>query len=156
MKTPTVQEIKASLKNLSAAENTELILRLAKFKKENKELLTYLLYYSQDEQLFITEIKTELKEEFSGVNRTNLYQAKKTIRKILRIINKYCRYSTVKQTEIELRIYFCNELHHLNIDFKRSQLLLNLYTGQLKKIKIVLATLHEDLQFDYADDVNRL
>lgn len=156
MKTPTVQEIKTSLKNLSAAENTELILRLAKFKKENKELLTYLLYYSQDEQLFITEIKTELKEEFSGVNRTNLYQAKKTIRKILRIINKYCRYSTVKQTEIELRIYFCNELHHLNIDFKRSQLLLNLYTGQLKKIKTVLATLHEDLQFDYADDVNRL
>lgn len=156
MKTPTVQEIKASLKNLSAAENTELVLRLAKFKKENKELLTYLLYYSQDEHVFISEIKSELTEEFAAVNRSNLYLAKKTIRKILRIINKYCRYSTVKQTEIELRIFFCNELHHLNIDFKRSQVLLNLYTGQVKKIKTVLDTLHEDLQFDYADQVNRL
>jgi hypothetical protein len=156
MKTPSVQEIKAALKELSAKENTELVLRLAKFKKENKELLTYLLYYSGDEAVFVTEVKAELDLEFTNVNRSNLYLAKKTIRKILRIINKYCRYSNVKQTELELRIYFCKELHALNIDFKRSQVLLNLYNNQVKKIQSVLNTLHEDLQFDYADELSRL
>jgi uncharacterized FlaG/YvyC family protein len=135
---------------------SELVLRLARFKKENKELLTYLLYSASDEINFIAEVKQELDEEFKSVNTSNLYLAKKTIRKILRIINKYCRYSTHKSTEVELRIYFCRELNALNIEFRRSQVLLNLYTNQVKKINTVLATLHEDLQFDYAQLVKDL
>ena len=42
MKAATVKEIKTELENLSPAALLPLTLRLAKFKKENKELLTYL------------------------------------------------------------------------------------------------------------------
>jgi hypothetical protein len=156
MKTPSAQEIKSAIKELSNADSLELILRLARFKKENKELLTYLLFNAGDEAGFIEEIKSELDKEFADVNRTNLYQAKKTIRKILRLINKYCRYTPVKTSELELRIYFCKKLRFINIGFERSQVLLNLYSGQVKKIRTTLDSLHEDLQFDYQDEVNLL
>jgi hypothetical protein len=55
MKTPSAQEIKSAIKELSTAESLELILRLARFKKENKELLTYLLFNASDESGFIED-----------------------------------------------------------------------------------------------------
>ena len=153
MKAPSLQELKQELAALSPQELTALVLRLARFKKENKELLSYLMFYHSSEALFVQEIKTELDAEFKEVNKSNLYQAKKTIRKILRTINKYCRYSNVKQTEIELRIYYCNKLNDLNIGFSRSQVLKNLYNGQVKKIIGLLDALHEDHRFDYVNEI---
>ncbi|MCB0546499.1 MAG: hypothetical protein KDD19_02870 [Phaeodactylibacter sp.] len=44
MKAATIRELKQAMDNLSAGELVELCLRLARFKKENKELLTYLLF----------------------------------------------------------------------------------------------------------------
>jgi len=52
MKTATVTQLKKELKHHSQAELIALCLRLSKFKKENKELLTYLLFET-DEDLFI-------------------------------------------------------------------------------------------------------
>jgi hypothetical protein len=153
VKTPSLQELKKELAEYSPQELLNLVLRLGRFKKENKELLSYLLFYAASEPEFVQEIKNEIDPEFAEVNISNLYQAKKTLRKILRSINKYCRYSTEKQTEIELRIYYCNKLRSLNIGFQRSQVLLNLYNGQVKKISNLVDSLHEDLQFDYRDSM---
>ena len=50
MRSASVHEIKQELLTLKPAELVELCLRLAKFKKENKELLNYLLFEAQDEQ----------------------------------------------------------------------------------------------------------
>ena len=44
MKAATINELKQELQNIPPAKVTELCLRLARFKKENKELLTYLLF----------------------------------------------------------------------------------------------------------------
>ena len=44
MKAATIIELKQELNNTSPAIVSELCLRLARFKKENKELLTYLLF----------------------------------------------------------------------------------------------------------------
>ena len=49
MKAATIQEIKLELSETSPAKLKQLCLHLAKFKKENKELLTYLLFESHDE-----------------------------------------------------------------------------------------------------------
>ena len=43
MKAVTLREIKKELNTLSTLEIQELCLRLSRFKKENKELLTYYL-----------------------------------------------------------------------------------------------------------------
>ena len=156
MKAGTIHEIKQELSAVKPAELIELCLRLARFKKENKELLTYLLFEAHDEQGFINGIKKEINELFETINLSHLYFAKKTLRKIVRIINKYCRYSGNRQTEIELRIYFCQMLRLSGIPFHRNTVISNLYESQLKKINIILVTLHEDLQHDYLKELKPL
>lgn len=149
MKAATVQEIKQELVNLKPSELVEICQRLARFKKENKELLTYLLFEAHDEQSFVLSVKKEVDELFETVNQSQLYFAKKTLRKIVRVINKFARYSGSKQTDIELRIYFCTKLMNSGIPFQQNKIISNLYEGQLKKIATVLPTLHEDLQYDF-------
>jgi hypothetical protein len=149
MKSSTVHELKQELVTLKPAQLTELCLRLARFKKENKELLTYLLFEAHNEEGYVKSIRQEIDELFGTINLSHLYFAKKTLRKIVRVINKYCRYSGIKQTEIELRLYFCQSLKETGIPFERNTVISNLYEGQLKKIKTLLATLHEDLQYDF-------
>jgi hypothetical protein len=156
MKSATVNEIKQELATVKPARLLELCLRLARFKKENKELLTYLLFEAHNEQAYADGIKKEIDELFETINVSHLYFAKKTLRKIVRVINKYCRYSSEKQTEIELRIYFCQKLKDSEIPFARNKVLSNLYDSQFKKINSILAVLHEDLQYDYSRQVNEL
>ena len=156
MKSATVHEIKQELSTAKPAQLVELCLRLARFKKENKELLTYLLFEAHDEVNYIVGIKKEIDEQFAGINVSHLYFAKKSLRKITRIINKYCRYSGAKPTEVELRIYFCTQLKNSGIPIKRNAVINNLYQSQLKKIKTVLMTLHEDLQYDYLRELDEL
>lgn len=156
MKAATVHELKQELSALKPAELLEITQRLAKFKKENKELLTYLLFEAHDEDGFIISVKNEIDELFETINISQLYFAKKTLRKIVRVINKYCRYSGKKQTEIELRIWFCAKLKASGIPFTRNKVTSNLYDSQLKKINAVLATLHEDLQYDYLKQIEPL
>lgn len=152
----SINEIKQELVTLKPAELTNLCLRLARFKKENKELLTYLLFEAHDEESYIQSVKREIEALFETVNQTQLYFAKKTLRKIVRVINKQSRYSGNKQTDIELRIFFCKTLKNTGIPFQQSPVLNNLYNGQLKKINSVLFTLHEDLQHDYQREIASL
>jgi len=156
MKSATIHEIKQELSTVKTAELVELCLRLGKFKKENKELLTYLLFEAHDEQSYIDGIKKEIDEQFATINLSHLYFAKKSLRKIVRIINKYCRYSGSKPTEVELRIYFCSQLKDSGIPIKKNAVINNLYQSQLKKIDTVLKTLHEDLQYDYRKELDEL
>jgi len=156
MKSATIHEIKQELSTAKSAELVDLCLRLGRFKKENKELLTYLLFEANDEEGYINGIKKEIDEHFGSINLSHLYFAKKTLRKIVRIINKYCRYSASKPTEVELRIYFCTQLKNSGIPVKRNAVINNLYQSQLKKINTVLKTLHEDLQYDYRRELGEL
>jgi hypothetical protein len=156
MKAATIHELKQELINLSQKELVELCQRLGKFKKENKELLTYLLYEANDEDGYIKGIKKEIDELFSEINLSHLYFAKKSLRKIVRMINKYCRYSGIKTTEVELHLYFCTILKESGIPIRQNKVISNLYDSELKKIKTVLSSLHEDLQYDYLKQLEKL
>lgn len=156
MKAASVSEIKKDLSTLSQKEVIDLCLRLARFKKENKELLTYLLYESSNEDSYIASIKDEVDEMFMEINYSNMYFAKKSFRKILRTINKYTRYTDVKNTEIELLIYYCSKLKESKLSIKKSTQMMNLYQRQLDKINKVVKTLHEDLQYDYKEAIDAL
>ena len=150
MKVATVHELKEELKHRSAAQLVELCNRLARFKKENKELLTYLLFEAHDEQGYLQSVKQEIDFQFSEIPKDNsLYLQKKSVRKVLRTTSKYARYSGSKTTEIELLIYFCTQLKQSGIRIKDSTALYNLFEGQLKKVNKLLPALHEDLQHDY-------
>jgi hypothetical protein len=90
------------------------------------------------------------------INPRHLYQAKKTIRKTLRLTNTYIRFSGSRQAEAELLMHFCNLLKRSGIELERNQVLLNLYSNQIKKIKQSIATLHEDLQYDLSKQLEEL
>jgi len=138
------------------AKVQELCLRLAKFKKENKELLTYLLFEAQDEAGYIGGVKKEMEALFAGVNTSHVYFAKKTIRKILRVANKHIRYIGSPQAETELLLHFCGCLKDSGLPLHKNTVLSNLYQTQWKKMYKALQSLHEDLQYDYMKEVNRL
>ena len=152
MKAASLAEIKAALKEKTSTQVMELCLRLARHKKDNKELLTYLLFEADDKNGYTESIKREMEESFEEMNMGNLFWVKKSLRKVLRIINKYIKYAGDKQMEAELRIYFCSLIKNAKIPIQKSPLILNLYKGQLKKIEAALDTLHEDLQHDYDSD----
>ncbi len=149
MNTASLSEIKKELQLRSPKELTELCLRLAKYKKENKELLNYLLLEAGDEDNYISHVKAEVEEQFRMVNSTNVYYAKKSIRKALRMVNKYAKYSGQPVTGIELLIHFCLQIRKSGVNMNKSVTLSNLYGNQLKKIEKILSGLHEDLQYDY-------
>jgi hypothetical protein len=156
MRTATIHELKQELTNIPPAQLAELCLRLVKFKKENKELLTYLLFEANDKQHYTDSVKKEIDEQFVDINSRNLYFAKKTIRKILRITNKHIRYTSSKEVEAELLLYFCVTLNQSGIPFKKSTALANLYASQVKKITAAVQTMHEDLQYEYLKALKEL
>ena len=153
LKAVTVKDIKEELNLRSPKELRELCLRLSRFKKENKELLTYILFESSDEVSYIESVKRELDEQFEKINKESYSYIKKSIRKILRITRKYIRYSLKKQTEVDLLIYFCLKLKNFSPSIQKNKGLLNLYNRQIDAIMKKVSTLHEDLQFDYGTEL---
>lgn len=156
MKPASLREIKAELQILHPARLQEICIQVARYKKENKELLSYLLFGSEDEQAYTRDVKFQLDELFKELKRSNTYLAKKTVRKILAFANKQIKYSGNRQTEVEILIHFCKLLKKSGIPLPFSSALGNLYMRQIQKIKKSLNTLHEDLQFDYSEDINSL
>jgi hypothetical protein len=148
--------IKTELGLLHHSKLVELCMHLAKYKKENKELLTYLLFQSDDEHAYIQSVKALVDEQFNDLNKSNLYLAKKTIRKVLRTSNKFIKYSGNKQTEVELLIYFCKKLKDSGLSLNKNKALFNLYQRQILRIYKALETLHEDLQYDYAVEMKAI
>ncbi|MDH3648320.1 MAG: hypothetical protein OEQ53_01495 [Saprospiraceae bacterium] len=149
MKAATVKVIKDELKGRSSHELIAICLRLAKFKKENKELLTYLLFEAANEFNYTAGIKTEVDEQFEQINTSSYYYIKKSIRKILRNLKRQIRYSQRKETEIELLLYFCTKLKHLQPSIHSNKVLKNMYIRQIALVRKRILLLHEDLQYDY-------
>ena len=156
MKAATINEIKQELQSLTPGRLSELCLRLAKFKKDNKELLTYLLFEAADETAYIAGIKKSIDEEFEGLPKPNLYLTKKSLRKVLRVTAKQIRYTGSPQAEVELLTYFLRKLNTSGIRYQDSPVLVNLYRTQLKKVRGVIDGLHEDLQHDYLRELKGL
>ena len=156
MKPASSAEIKQELKKLSQSDLLETCMRLARFKKENKELLSFILFESNDMEEFIRACKEHMEELFESVNTSHLYFAKKTVRKILREINKQVRYSSSKQVEVELLLHFCDLLQQKVSSFVKSPALFKLYLTQVKKLKATIESMHEDLQFDYQKELESI
>lgn len=156
MKTPALKEIREELENLPATRVMELFLRLIRSRKENKELISYLLFESHNEAGYIESIRHEIDGEFNLLPAATSYLTKKALRKILRTITRYTKQMGSKQAEVELRIYFCRKLKISGIQLKRNTTLENIYEQQIKKIRTLIDLLHEDLGHDYKKMLDEL
>lgn len=156
MKAATVAQIRKELKYRSSDELEQLCLRLARFKKENKELLTYLLFESDDEAAYLEHIKDHISEMFGEINTSSYYYIKKSVRKILRETKKFIRYSSVKESEVELLLFFCKQLREMRPKIDSNRTLMNIFDRQVQLIKSKIKGLHEDLQYDYTKELNNI
>lgn len=156
MKAASVQEIKASLKEKDEKALVDLCLRLARYKKENKELLTFLLFEADDLPAYIKAVNEETDQGFAAINTNSYYIAKKGLRKVLRTANKYIRYAGNKTVEVEVLLHFCTAFKGIKSSWQNTAALANLYAAQIKKIRSALDGMHEDLRYDYQRSLNRL
>lgn len=149
MKSATITELKKELKYRSQEQLIDYCLAMARFKLESKELLTYLVFESENETTYIESVKAYMNMTFAEINTTNYYYIKKSVRKILRQVKRFIRYSKKKETEAELLIYFCKELKNMKPSYKRNRVLTNMYNKQLELAQKAIAKVHEDLQYDF-------
>jgi hypothetical protein len=156
MKAVTLKELSLELQNQTPKDLRDLCLRLARFKKENKELMTYILFESSDEALYIESVKKEIDQQIKEVNRKSYYFIKKGLRRILQNTKKYIRYSQNKKTEVDLLIYYCQKLKKFSPSIRKNKALISLYDRQLETITEKVADLHEDLRYDYEPELEAL
>lgn len=156
MKASTIKQLKDELSHKTAQELKELCLQLARFKVENKELLTYLLFEAHDEDQYIINCKNFIDVQFDEIDTKNAYYVRKKIRKILTSTKKLIRFSKKKDTEAEILLHFCKKLKNYNPYFKRSNRLQNIFQTQLRMASNAILKLHEDLQFDYQQELDNL
>lgn len=150
MKPEKLNVIKKELASLNQQELIEICLRMAKYKKDNKELLNYLLFNADDPQRYIDQVKEHLSPEFDTMPRTS-YQSTKALRKILRLIGRYSKYTANKEVEIELLLWF-SQSYLTKVELKtHHRPLQTILIRQFEKIRTILPKLHEDLQFDYKE-----
>lgn len=155
MKPEKLSDIKKELLSRSVQELTDICLRLAKYKKDNKELLNYLLYDANDPMEYAAQVKAFLEDDFKALQK-HYYYSTKSLRKILRLINRHAKYTASKQVELELILWFCSNFL-LYADLKTSHKpLQGLLTRQLEKATKLIPKLHEDLQFDYRNEFSSL
>ena len=134
----------------------ELVLRLSRFKKENKELLTYLLFEADDETGYVANTCQEVTEMFAEINTSSRFYIRKSVRKILTTCNRLIRYSGNKETQVEILIHFCKCLKDLKEDTYVGVRVENVFDGQIAKIRKLILALHEDLRYDYSRELDEL
>ena len=156
MKAASLKEVKTELNHKTHSELLDICLRLSRFKKENKELLTYLLFEISNEEKYVESIQNAMDLEFDSINTDSYFYMRKSIRKILRLLKKYIRYSQSKETEVELLLYFSRRLQDFSPSIFDSKALANLYERNMDFVKKKILLLHEDLQYDYQQEIEEL
>jgi hypothetical protein len=81
---------------------------------------------------------------------------RKSVRKILKDVKKYIRYSQKKETEVELLLDFCRQIKALSPPISKDKTLQNIFDRQLTLVRKTIDTLHEDLQYDFNQQLEEL
>ncbi len=71
------------------------------------------------------------------------------------MLNKYICYTGSNETELKLLIFFCATLKNSGILISKNLVIKNMYQNQLKKISKSIATMHDDLQYDYIRELEK-
>ncbi|WP_146403947.1 hypothetical protein [Planctomycetes bacterium CA13] len=152
MKAATISQLKKKLVKLDHDDLLDVCVRMAKFKVESKELLTYLLIKADDEIGYANDLCSEIDLHLNAPGRIH----KKTLRKVVRWIDKSLRFSGNKETELQVRIHFCRRIKDKRISFGNCRVSQNMYATQRKKIDKAIDKVHPDLQFDYKQQMSGL
>jgi hypothetical protein len=156
MKIPSLAVLKKELNQRNPDELIELVLQLSKLNRDNKAMVYFKLFEAGDDQLYLSLVKEDLEMAFQNSNLKNYYTSKKSAQAIRRLMNKNLKLTKNKETMIELITFFCEGLIEYGYLGFNHPVINNLYAIQVRKIERLIIGLHEDLQFDYQDTLQRL
>ena len=149
-RTEKLTKLKHELEALSPPELLKIVLRLAKHKVENKELLSYLLFDAEDPLNYAEYLKEEMETPFLQAV-SHPYYLLKSLRKSLRLITKYYRFTGNRNGEVELLLKLVSSFHeHYKSHYKYAALSKFIFRC-LDKAEKSIDKLHEDLQADYIE-----
>jgi len=150
---PKLNDLKKDIQDLPHAEVSRLLLRLARLKTENKELLHYLLYFEHDAMAYAEEMKAEVLLPFTEAF-VNSWTLGKKLRKSLRLVAKYARFTGNRAGESELLLSLV-ELYLENYRFEfRQTALARIAVRCMKKVSDNFDRIHEDFRADYEGRYN--
>ncbi|WP_075351270.1 hypothetical protein [Algoriphagus marinus] len=156
MKIPSLAQLKKELSYLPEKELIEVILELSKFSRDNKSFLFFKLNEKDNPGLFVEMAQEDLANEFQNARADHYYYAKKSAQKIRRKMNKLLKLTKNKTDQIEVILFFCEQLKENGFLDHRHAVLDNIYQMQVKKAVKLIDGLHEDLQFDYEGRIEDL
>ncbi len=157
MNAPSISELKKDLTKKPADDLINYCIRLAKFKKENKDLLAYLLYEMGDEELYKASVKQDIDDMLDEIETgRNVYFIKKGLRKVLRRVNIKIRFTEIMQSKIDIQLYFYLQAGRRFPPSGKVLPLHNFYILGIKRIRAAVAKLEEDLQADYRAGIDEL
>lgn len=155
MDTASIKQLKDTLSTLGREELTGLLLRMVKFKKENKELLTFLLFEAGDLDAYVYEISLEIKDEFENYRLKTAYYKRKGCRRILRMLKKYIKYAADKEVEVRLLLAYVSMVAESKT-FINDRVIQKIAFRQLLLAEKSIVKLHEDLQYEYKLELEEL
>ena len=151
----SIASIRKELKNLEREELVLVCLRLARYKKDNKELVSFLVFQRNEEE-FILEVKTEIHFEFTGLKLLSAFQQKKILQKSIRKINKYSKFCLSKTFDLVMFMFICQSLRDSGISLYSHTFAGTIYKKILLKASKIHSTLHEEIQGDFNEDLLHL
>lgn len=150
-----LSDIKKELSGLDKAELILLCIRMAKLKKENKEFLSFLISDSDDPQYYAEKLKPELDAVWQEPFRS-VWALNKSLRKSLRLISKYRRFTAHLRGELELMIYFQQGFfEHWKHGFNNRRFE-SMSDQNLRKIHKLLSQIDEEFRADYQPQIDDL
>jgi DNA repair protein RadC len=152
MHSATIDTIKTELKQLPPREVLDLLLRLARFKKENKELLTYILFESAN----VEQVKKEIAGEMLEIDGLPAYQYKKQFRKIQRKINKPIKYIGNKSATAELYLHMVRMISEKKKTISLATFLDKILQQYIIKIEKLLPGIEDDLAADMRKQLKQI
>lgn len=156
MEIPTLANLKKELSYLSESEIKELLIELIKFSRDNKAYLFFKLYEKDQPGLFIELVKEDLLIEFEKVRVDHSYYAKKGIQSIRRKMNKLLKLSKNKEDQVEVLLFFSEEMKERGFLKYGNPVIKNLYEIQKGKVEKLIEKLHEDFQYDFRNRMEEL
>jgi hypothetical protein len=128
----------------------ELCSALAKYKKEIKEYLGYLLFDDSDRVAYVEEVGHELRALVEAIDPSqNAYFTKKNLRRIQRAMNRYCRFVGEPGAAAEIRLQFLRALQNTAIPFRQHAQLQNIVDQEKKRTRMLIEDIHEDIRTDF-------
>ena len=157
------KNLKEAISQLSTDEKDKLIFRLLKKDADLAKRLHFELVSTDSKEDRRAQAKNDI-EEWIAVTRKHIKYSTPGImmmemRDATGVINQHMKTTKDKYGEVYLQLFVLKEyLKIYNENFKSSTLKksykLNIYSiAKVFKIMVLLKKMHEDLQFDFADDI---